>query len=170
MEQYALYLVMKDVVNGLNKGFVCSFNDMDLNKPNVVGIYIRGGNTPRYRELSTGGYYNYTARVQFILQGDSSKESLMSVLSLASDLRHAMENSCNLVIDVKEQLKWVNGKITYDPTNKLGGSDISVLLTRVSLMGEVSFKGKTTQALPIYVINTYIEYYCKVKEEKQNGN
>ena len=167
MEQYALYLLMKDQVNSLDENFTCSFNDMDFNKPNVVGIYVRGGNTPRYREISTGKYFNYTARVQFIIQGDNSKESLMTTMGLASSLRNALVSSSNLEFSVRDQVKWVEGGIVYDPEDKLGGSDISVVLVRVSLMGEVNFKGKTTQGLPKYSINFYVEYYCK--EEIKNG-
>lgn len=171
MEQYALYLVMKKEVLKLSNDFKCSFNDMDFNKPNVVGIYVRGGNTPNSRELGTGKYYNYTARVQFIIQGDNSKQSLMSVLDIASRLRTALETSSNRVIVLSnEEVKWVNGKIVYDPKNELVGNDIEVVLCSVGLMGEVSFHGKNQMGLPKYSLNIYVNYYCKVKEEKQNGN
>lgn len=168
MEQYALYLVLKDQVKNLDSTYKCSFNDMDSNATGVVGIYVKSGGTPRRREISTGEYYNYSARVQFIIQGDNTKESLMSTMNLASSLRKALIRDSNLEFIVNEQLKWVDGNIVYDPTNKLGGNDISVLLIKVSLLGEVDFKGKTTQGLPKYSINFRVEYYCK--EVIKNGN
>lgn len=168
MEQYALYLVMKQKLNEIDDTLKCSFNDMDSNAANVVGIYIRGGSTPKDRELATGEYFNYTARVQFLLQGDNSKNSLMKIMSTASSLRKALIRCSNLGFSVNEQLKWVDGNVVYDPEDKLGGNDISVLLTKVSLLGEVDFKGKTTQGLPKYSINFMVEYYCK--EEIKNGN
>ena len=168
MEQYALYLIMKDQVKAIDSNYKCSFNDMDSNAPNVIGIYIKSGGTPRKREISTGKYFNYTARVQFLIQGDNNKNSLMTTMQLASSLRNALICDSNLEFPVNEQIKWVDGKIVYDPEDMLGGNDISVLLTKVSLLGEVDFKGKTTQGLPKYSINFRVEYYCK--EEIKNGN
>lgn len=168
MEQYALYLVLKDRVKAIDNTYKCSFNDMDSNAPSVIGIYVKSGGTPKKRELSTGNYYNYTARVQFLIQGSNSNDGLMSTMMIASSLRSALITCSNLEFPVNEQLKWVNGKIVYDPDNKLVGNGISVLLTKVSLLGEVDFKGKTTQGLPKYSINFRVEYYCK--EVIKNGN
>lgn len=163
MEQYALYLVMKDQVKTIDSNYKCSFNDMDSNAPKVIGIYVKSGGTPRKREISTGKYFNYTARVQFLIQGDNSKDSLMTTMQLASSLRNTLICDSNLVKDINEQVKWVDGKCVYDPTNKLGGSDIQVTLCKVSLLGEVDFKGKTGQGLPKYSINFRIEYYLSPK-------
>ena len=163
MEQYALYLVMKSKLSEIDNTIKASFNDMDSNKGNVCGIYVKSGGTPRNREIATGKYFNYTARVQFLLQGDNSKESLMNMMNIASCLRNTLICDSNLVKDVNEQVKWVDGKCVYDPTNKLGGSDIQVTLCKVSLLGEVDFKGKTGQGLPKYSINFRIEYYLSPK-------
>lgn len=166
MEQYALYLVMKQQLLNIDSSFKCSFNDMDSNRPNSVGIYVKSGGTPRRREISTGSYYNYMARVQFDILGDNSKTSLMNVLSLASRLRNTLQNSSNKVFYVQdEQIKWVNGAIVYDPDGSLVGSDIEVILCKVALLGEVDSKGKTGQGLPRYSLNIRAEYYVKDKEE-----
>ena len=61
MEQYILYLALKEMVNSLNNNFKCSFNDMDSNKDNVVGIYIKGAEPSTYRTLKDGKYYNMFA-------------------------------------------------------------------------------------------------------------
>lgn len=163
MEQYALYLVMKSKVSEIDNSIKCSFNDMNSNKADVCGIYIKGGETPKYRELASGKYYNYSARVQFLLQGGNNKDSLMDIMSIASCLRNTLICDSNLVEDVNEQVKWVDGKCVYDPANTLGGSDIQVTLCKVSLLGEVDFKGKTGQGLPKYSINFRIEYYLSPK-------
>lgn len=166
MEQYALYLVMKQKLNSITSSFKCSFNDMDSNGDNVAGIYIKSGGTPRRRELSSGMYYNYSARVQFILQGSDNKESLMNVLSTASRLRNTLIRDSNLQVVVNdEQIKWVDGRIVYDQDNSLEGTGIEVTLCKVSLLGEVDFIGKNMQGKPKYSINFRIEYFIKDKEE-----
>ena len=162
MEQYALYLVMKKKVLELSNKFTCSFNDMDFNKPNVIGIYIKSGGTPSERALSDGGYYNYRARVQFIIQGDNSKQSLMDVLDIASSLRNTLSlcsNSSELLERANCELTWYNDKIVYDPTHQIEGYNILVTLCEVSLLGEVDFKGKSGQGLPKYSINFIMEYF-----------
>ena len=42
MEQYVLYLVLKEIAKQLDSNFNYSFNDMDSNADNVCGIYIKG--------------------------------------------------------------------------------------------------------------------------------
>ena len=148
MEQYALYVLLKNIIKDINNKYTVSFNDMDFNKENSVGIYIRGGEVSQYRDISTGRYYNYVSRVQFLLQGGKTVNSLYDVLSLASELRD------RLII-----LNNTNHSIVAD--NKIIKDNLTIDLGLVKLLGDVNFTEKTSQGLPKYSINFKINYIIK---------
>lgn len=146
MEQYILFVVLKDIIKDLSDNkYAMTFNDMDFNKPNSIGVYIKGGEVSQYRELSTGNYYNYINRVQLVLQGDRTNESLVSLLKLATRIRSYMVLLSNASLDVPE-----NKNIEEQ------GQKIQFGL--VKLLGEVNFNNKTSQGLPVYSINFKFQY------------
>lgn len=146
MEQYALYLVIKDLCKSLTDKFVFSFNDMDFNRENVAGIYIRGSTPSSYRSLMSGSYYNKSCRVQIILQGGLSGNSIIEMLKLSSNIREALVVLSNKRFDI--------------PDNPFAGSikGGSILITLIKLLGDVSFVGKSEQGLPRYSLNFKIDY------------
>ena len=58
MEQYVLYLILKEMVKNLDTSFKYTFNDMDSNSDYSVGIYIKGAEPSEYRSLKDGKYFN----------------------------------------------------------------------------------------------------------------
>lgn len=146
MEQYALYLVIKDLCKSLTDKFVFSFNDMDFNKENVAGIYIRGSTPSSYRSLMSGSYYNKSCRMQILLQGGLSGNSIIEMLKLSSNIREALVVLSNKRFDI--------------PDNSFAGyiKGGSILITLIKLLGDVSFVGKSEQGLPRYSLNFKIDY------------
>lgn len=160
MEQYILYLYLKSVLKSINDVFKCSFNDMDMNKGNVCGIYIKGGEPSEYRDLASGNYINNTARIQFLLQGSDSTQSLFDVLDAVSKLKKALVISSNTVYNLSESdIENLNSKLS---STKYEGVKLFINLTR--LLGEVDFKGKTSQSLPRYSLNLHTYYSVNVVE------
>lgn len=160
MEQYALYLALKQMLKDLNGEFKYSFNDMDINGENIVGVFVRGGESPRRRELKTGKYYNLSARVQFLVQGKNDKVSLMNVTKLSSDIRNTLSTTFNRYIRVLSQVRMVNGELVYTESGEEIAEEeqAQVLVISTSLLGEVDFKGKTAQGKPMYSLNFKILY------------
>lgn len=158
MEQYALYLALKLICQGINSTYRYTFNDMDFNKSNVCGIYIKGGEPSEYREIATGVYYNYSARVQFLIQGGLGNDSLMELLKLAGNIRNTLIQASNKVYNAAGQVKLVDGAVLYDKDGDIEGEDVYVRLSLVALMGETDFKGKSSQGLPIYSLNLRVYY------------
>lgn len=157
MEQFALYLFLKSIVNSIDDSIKCTFNDMDFNKPNSCGIYIKGSEQSSYRDIATGHYFNYGARVQFLLQGANSEDSLFNILNVASKIRDTLVLSCNKLYDIDTKVHMMqDGTIIID--NESTEDNISVRIILIHLLGEVDFKGKTTQGLPKYSINFKILY------------
>lgn len=161
LEQYALYLVLKDIINKLGYGFEISFNDYDINGDNIVGITFKSGNNPKYRELSTGKYYGYTNRVQFTIQSGNTKSSLLNTLNLIGDIREVLTSSIINNKYIVSSLRCIDGKITEDIDGN-SGEEVYVWVTNVHLIGGADFKGKTSQTRSIYTINTMFEYYVQI--------
>lgn len=148
MEQYALYILLKNIIKEINSNYSISFNDMDFNKENSIGIYIKGGEVSNYRDLSDGRYYNYIARVQFMLQGGKTLDSLERVLYTGSNLRDRLITMSNTSHNIL-----ADNKIIHD--------NLKLSLGLVKLLGDVNFDSKTSQGLPKYSINFKINYYIK---------
>ena len=162
LEQYALYLVLKDIINKLGYGFEISFNDYDINGDNIVGITCKDGNTPKYRELSTGKYYGCTNRVQFIIQSGITKSSLINTLNLISNIKEILTSNIINNKYIVSSLRYIDGKI-IENTNDKSGEDVYVWVTKIHLIGGGNdFKGKTSQTRSIYAINTMFEYYVQI--------
>lgn len=162
MEQYVLYLILKNIIKDFDSNFKCTFNDMDFNKPYSCGIYVKGSDISKYRDIAKGNYYNYIARVQFILQGDTTGESLQSVLRLASKIRNSVPTYINNIYNLQQSINMdINNNIIINNDYTIDNEDtsnISLMLLMVRLLGEVNFIGKTTQGLPRYTINFNISY------------
>lgn len=158
MEQYALYLALKSIIVGLGGNYKYSFNDMDLNGKNVAGIFIKGAEPSEYRAVASGKYYNYSSRVQILIQGDNNNSSLMDMLGHISKVRETLIVASNGIYNTTPQIKWIDGEIQYNSDGTLQGDDVYVRLNKVDLLGEVDFKGKTGQGLPKYSLNLKVYY------------
>lgn len=161
MEQYALYLALKNILLSLSDEFKYSFNDMDSNGKNVAGIYIKGAEPSEYRSISDGSYYNYISRVQLLYQGDNNNNSLMSMLILVSKVRNALIRASNRIYTTSPQISYMGNSIVFRNKNepfREEEEEVKVILTKVDLLGEVDFKGKTGQGLPKYSLNFKINY------------
>lgn len=164
MEQYALYLVLKDIINELGIEQSITFNDMDDNGHNCIGIYVKGDIPTSYRNISTGNYYNYSARVQVLMNGDLSNDGLMGLLSNASLIRDKLVTMNNTVHECSDKVTILDGSLVYNRLDDVNGIGVVVRLSTVSLLGEVRFEGKNSQGLPRYSINFKIYYSIGGKE------
>lgn len=163
MEQYILYLVLKGIIKGLNSKYKISFNDMDENGVDVIGVYIKGAEPSQYRELSTGRYYNYSARAQILIQCDNNSNSLFELLNLATKIRDAMISTSNVIYNNIPDVKYIDGdyrKINKDTDAE--GESVNLGLSSVSLLGETDFKGKTSQGKARYSLNFKIHYFINI--------
>lgn len=158
MEQFALYLALKNIILGLGLNYKISFNYMDINEKNVAGIFVKGAEPSIYRSVASGDYFNFVSRVQILLQGDDNHDSLMLLLHHISKIKTTLIRSCNCVYNTQKQLRMLNGAVVYDPDGALSGDDVFVRLVNVDLLGEVDFKGITSQWSPKYSINFKITY------------
>lgn len=160
MEQYALYLVLKKILNEISEVFRVSFNDMDFNKGNVCGIYIKAGEPSEYRLLGSGDYLNHSARVQFLFQGSLNNQTLFTMLDAASKLRETLCRSCNRTIVAPPNIRWVDGELAVvnDDVPVEEGEEVTVTISLIALLGEVDFKGKSEQGIPRYSLNFKIYY------------
>lgn len=170
MEQYILYLYMKQLVKSLDNDFSTSFNDMNFNKPYSVGIYIKGAEVSTYRDISDGSIYNFIHRVQFIIQGSNESDSLFKILELSSKLRSALIHTYNLIYNIttteklQKQETSESEEENQEETETERQTDYEIIITKVGLLGEVDFKGKTSQNIPRYSLNIKTEYSVKRKE------
>lgn len=137
MEQYVLYLYLKNLILSLSDKFSITFNDMPLDKDMSVGIIIRGGEPSPYRDLASGQYAETISRVQFLLQGDLSSNSLFEILKLSSKLKDTLNSTFNKKQDVD-------------------GSTLVIM--SCSMLGDVTSTGKTKQGRPVYSLNYKIKY------------
>jgi len=178
MEQYVLYLVLKEIAKQLDSNFNYSFSDMDSNADNVCGIYIKGAEPSEYRTLSDGEYYNIINRVQFLIQGGLDNDSLMNSLRLGSNIKDTLIRASNRYITAPSKIgKDGDGKIVITTdgneetvTDTDGNEEtvtdgdeetlesITVMLTKVDLLSGLVNIGKSEQGRPRYSINFRINY------------
>ena len=158
MEQYVLYLVLKEIAKELDSGFGYSFNDMDSNADNVSGIYIKGAEPSQYRTIGSGEYFNIVNRVQFLIQGGLDNDSLMRCLNLGSKLKDTLIRTSNRYIIAPSKIgKDVNGQIVIAKEGQTLES-LTVVLTKVDLLSDLVSLGKSEQGRPRYSINFKINY------------
>lgn len=114
VEQFALFLGFKSIIQELGLSFgSITFNDMNSNKSNVAGVFIRGDAPSEYRDVATGEYYNLAARVQFLMNGSIEKSGLMKLLSDASKLRHKLVKLGSSWRQIDGDLAFENGALIY---------------------------------------------------------
>lgn len=158
MEQFALYLVLRDLFKKWGVALSPSFNDVDSNGRNVMGVFIRSGGASKYRNIASGKYYNYSSRVQVLLYGDLSSNSLMDVLSAAGIIRNNIVQENNSEHLITSKFRFNDGNLVYVGSEEELSEDVIVRFARVSLLSEVSFVGKTTQGVPRYSLNFKVNY------------
>lgn len=161
MEQYALYLILRDIVASTGCMFKCSFNDMNSNADNVTGIYIKGAEPSSYRTLGDGEYYNIINRVQFLIQGGLDNSSLMSCLRLGSDLKNTLIKSSNKIINATDKIGLDGDSriiLSSDVTAGQKLTSIKVILAKVDMLSDLVNIGKSEQGRPRYSINFRIHY------------
>lgn len=158
MEQYVLYLILKEIAKELDNGFKYSFNDMDSNADNVTGIYIKGAEPSQYRTLSNGEYFNIINRVQFLIQGGLDNDSLMRCLNLGSNLKNTLIRASNRYIIAPSKVrKDENGQIVLIKDEQTA-EGLKVVLTKVDMLSDLVNLGKSEQGRPRYSINFRINY------------
>ena len=153
MDVYLLYLCIKKLISDINLDYSVSFNDMDSNGKDVVGVFIKGSTPSRYRALSNGVYINKTARVQVLGQAKDTYDSLIEMLcfftrleDMVSELGGVIYNTQSLQ-DTELLSKFEDYKNIED-----------VIVLRTDTITSSSYIGKTEQGLPMFDINFEIEY------------
>ena len=138
MEQYDLYLCLKQILAEYLTEFKISYNDLNVKADNSIGCYIKGSVVSKYRELSSGEYYNHTNRVTFRTNGKFEQGSIEKCLTLNSNIRDTL-------------IKIKNSTYVLD-NNK------SVLISKINLLSDILYIGKDEQGRPQYSLNLSIEY------------
>ena len=160
MEQYALYIALKSIVQAIDSSFAYSFNDMDSNKGNVASITIKGGEASNYRTLAKGQYFNHNSRPQFLMQADLNEDSLQNMLSVNSKIIKTLMLASNTFIDVSSKLGITTAgdivKVTTANQTSLRG--LTVVILQVDISGDPVYVGKSEQGRPRYSINMRIKY------------
>ena len=90
MEQYNLYLCLKQILAEYLTEFKISYNDLNVKTDNSIGCYIKGSVVSRHRELSSGEYYNHINRVTFRTNGKFEHGSIEKCLELNSNIRDTL--------------------------------------------------------------------------------
>lgn len=163
MEQYILYMVLKNIIKEISNDYKITFNDMDDNGVDVIGIYIKGAEPSQYRELGTGNYYNYTARAQLLLQCDNNTNSLFKLLNIVTRIRSALISTSNVIYNNLSNIRYSDGCfIRVGDDNIVEGEKINLGLSSISLLGETDFKGKTGQGKARYSLNFKINYFITI--------
>lgn len=165
MEQYMLYLFIKNLLNDMCS-YKVTFNDIDMNAADRIGVYIKGGDPSEYRDIRTGRYYNISSRVQLLFQGSMSNEGLFTIMEVASRFRDKFTTMCNVLYPMTEDdLNNLNSKL-----DGVQYESAELQISLVKLLGEVDFKGKTSQSLPRYSLNMAVYYQAhRVEKEPEEG-
>ena len=144
MEQYALFLAIKELLKGWQgQQFTLGFNDMDLNADFDCGVYIRGDAPGEYRDL-TGRYINRQSRVQFLAQSDLSADGNIATSTFTGFIRNLLPLTIHETITVtyKEQ--------SYEVT-----------IIKASLIGDIIPLGRNEQGRARYSLNAQLTYSMK---------
>lgn len=160
MEQYIVFLWIKSLLKSLNSGIAVSYNDMDFNASNVCGVYIKGADVTRYRELATSKYMNLTCRAEIVIQGGLTSDSLFNCLDLLDKFRSTAVLACNTLIYVPEVI-YVNGGLSLASGAEEDGSAVYLFISKASLLSDINFLGKNTQGKPMYSLNLKIDFKIK---------
>ena len=177
MYQYGLFLGLKAILTDLGNPFsAVTYNDMQDDRENVMGIYVRSGQYTRYRELATGQYANKRYRVQFIIQSGRSKDDILA----AQKFGFKMEDRLPTVFNTEVALD--TAKIGFDDEHNLvipeppeeGETPVSLAqavvgIIRVNPQSGLINVGKTEQGLSRYSYNINVEFYIYEKEAITNG-
>ena len=168
MEQYALYLVIKEIAQQINNKIKYTFNDMDSNKGNVCGIYIKVAEPSEYRGISDGKYFNNIVRVQLLIQSDLSTNSYFECFECLSSVRDAIIGTYNVYRDVSPTKVGFSegGELKYnDGTEQL--KPAKVIITNANLLSDIINVGKSEQGKQRFSINIKVSYKIMLKEEEQ---
>ncbi len=184
MEEYAIFLWLKNVFlkdehSDFFKNADITFNDMDFNKANQIGIYIKSGLNSDIRLLNSFAYCNESVRVQIFMQGnnedtsDNGKHSTFDILRYTDYLKRLLRfhigNFINRGTDIDfgiesnnklETLrKLEDGSIVTDDYPDSENLDfVKILILRLDLLGDLNYVGKTTQGYPQYSLNFNITF------------
>ncbi len=158
MEQYVLYLILKEMVKNLDPSFKYTFNDMDSNSDDSVGIYIKGAEPSEYRSLKDGKYFNSVNRVQFLVQGGLDNSSLLKSLKLCSKIKGTLISINNKYIQAPPKVGYNNDGEIVILGDEQDLEPINVVITKVDLLSDILYLGKSKQGRPRYSINFKITY------------
>ena len=153
MDVYLLYLCIKKLISDINLNYSVSFNDMDSNGKDVVGVFIKGSTPSRYRALSNGVYINKTARVQVLGQSKDTYDSLIEMLCFFTRLED-MVSELGGVIYNTQSLQDTELLSKFEDYKNIE----NVIVLRTDTITSSSYIGKTEQGLPMFDLNFEIEY------------
>jgi hypothetical protein len=158
MHQFGLYLWLKAVLQELNPALTITFNDMDSNGNNSVGIYVKG-DAPEVRTLGNMSYTNSVARVQLLQVCALNNTSLMQAQSVLSEFQDQVCSTAS------EAFELDTSKIGVGPTGKVvyadGSSTLSpayLTIIEADAISDLLFIGKTEQGKPQISLNLRIIY------------
>lgn len=157
MDDFILYLLFKQIILSLDSEYTVRFRDVQVNKNNCVGVFIKGGEVDNStRNLNNATYNRRSARVQVVIQGGDDEGTMFKALALKDKLRDTITRAYNDKYIVQAPLREDNGVLIYD--SDVTNRDVEIKLIRVNLLGEPDFKGYTSQGISRDIINFRVEY------------
>lgn len=161
MEQYCVYLAIKQIMYGLScpaQASAITYNSISLVTPNAVGVYFIGNTIQRNRILSTGAYCRLGNRVRLRMQTDKTASSILDWESFCNKLvKEAPKlNNVEYILDSNKIGFDATGNITRDKKDIVAG--VKVVFIRTDPQTGVVNKGKSSQGLTRYRCDLAIEY------------
>lgn len=156
MEEDALYLVIKQLINSIDSGFKVRHNNLIMTEKNSVRVTITSGYDSGKRSLSDGHYYNRGSRVQVLVQSGDDLSSLHRAKYLVSKLIDTLSMASNKQYIIQSSLAWEDNELVYK--EGVTDSNVKVNILKSDKIGSVTFEGKTSERLQRYSINFNIQY------------
>ena len=160
MDLFIVYLVLKKIIKDMNKDYIVSFNDMDSNGKNVIGVYIKGSAPSQYRRLSDGSYINKTSRVQILGQSSDDFDSLLNMISIYTQMEDMISVASGSIYTKEMLREYLIGDLRFK----------NIIILNTSINVGSNYTGKTEQGLPMMDLNFDIEYSVLYEDDIEAGD
>lgn len=167
MRQYGLFCGIKQIIKEYTSDYNITYDDMNDDKENSIGVYIRGGLNGTYRKLSTAEYVNKRDRVQIIIQSGRSKESVIKSRELGNKIEDRFPTLFNTEILLDKDKCGYNSEHEFIIKEKGDEEELTqaaLVINKTDPQSGLIMAGKTEQGLSRYSINFIVEYYLQEVE------
>lgn len=159
MEQYCIYLAVKQILSSLNcPDNAPTYGVLSDIKENALGVYIVGRTILRNRLLSSGKYCRKANTVRLRMQSGKTAESIMNWETFNNKLINLAPSLCNVEYKLDKNIIGFDayGNITRTKSDITSG--IKVMFIRTDTPTGVENRGRSSQGLTRYRCDLAIEY------------